>query len=327
MGQHRSLNFLFARLWRLFAHVLQYTIFCAKRQIVSSKGKIMADLKDLAAKRSALLWFPPSQLEVKPGLNARDFDDPENQEHVRLVAASIAANGFYPSHPIAIFREADSDGVERIYIADGECRWRAAKMAIENGAPSELVVACVPVPRGMNNVDLVLHRNLANTGKRFTPLEEGHNIKHAIALGATVSEVAAKLGRSASYVSQLLDFQAAPAEVHNAVRAGEISATLAAQVVREEGPTAAPEIVREAVKAAKASGKKKATARHVKPLKRKERTEPEAKAAWDIAIRPMPAGEYLVSFGDKAITMPRGRWVECARQILAKCGSLIEEAA
>jgi ParB-like chromosome segregation protein Spo0J len=286
----------------------------------------MADLKDLATKRSALLWFPPNALEVKPGLNARDFNDPDNIEHVKATAASIAANGFYPSEPIAIFREVDGDE-EHIYIADGECRWRAAKMAIESGASAEMLVACIPLPRGMNDVDLILHRNLANTGKRFTPLEEGHNIKHAIALGATIAEVAVKLGRSVSYVSQLLDFQAAPAEVHNAVRAGDISATLAAQVVREEGNAAAPEIVREAVKAAKASGKKKATARHVKPLTRKAKARTEAKPAWDIAIAPMLTGGYRVMFGDKSIVMPRRQWIEVARQILAECGAVEEAAA
>ena len=37
----------------------------------------MADIKDLADGRSALLWFDPRRLRIKDGLNARDLETPE----------------------------------------------------------------------------------------------------------------------------------------------------------------------------------------------------------------------------------------------------------
>ena len=293
----------------------------------------MADLKDLAAKRSALLWFPPSHLEIKPGLNARDFTDPTNIEHVEEKRASIVANGFYPSSPIAIFREVDKDGKEHIFIADGECRWRGAMLAIERGElpgfesddKPGFLVACVILPRGMNDVDIVLHRNLANTGKRFTPIEEGHNIKHAIALGATIADIAAKLGKSVSYVNDVLAWQEAPAEVHNMVKAGEVSQTEANKVVKELGGEAGKEVLKEAVQVAKKAGKKKATAKYIKPVKASKKPAQVALTIDPEKIKIVDRGPSLVEVKLDGNTFDRAFWTVLARRILSHMG--VEEIA
>ena len=157
-----------------------------------------------------------------------------------------------------------------IYVSDGHCRLLAVRLLIDRGVEIP-VVPCIPEGRGVNEVDRILNQNLSNSGLRLTSLEEGVNIKRAVALGWSVSQVAKKLGRSVSWVGQLLEFQAASPEVHNMVRAGEVSATLAAQVARDEG-AAAPQVLKDAKKAAVARGSRKVTAKDLPPRETKAKS-------------------------------------------------------
>ena len=217
----------------------------------------MANLKEIADSRTALLWFRPDQLKVMPGLNGRDMTTPENAEHIAALAELIAANGFMQSKPLEIFTEG-----EQVYISDGGCRFAAVQLLASRGVVVDKL-PCVPEPRYTNDADRILNQSVNNSGKRFSAIEEGGNIKRAHALGKTVAQIAAKLGKSLTYVNQALDFQAAPAEVHALVNAGEISATLAAKTIRREGNAAGTATIKKAVAEAKASGKAKATEKTV----------------------------------------------------------------
>jgi ParB-like chromosome segregation protein Spo0J len=207
----------------------------------------MADLKQFADSRGTLLNINPRRLKVMPGLNARDANDPENASHIGALTLSIVEYGFLQSHPLTVFSQGDE-----VYIADGHCRLAAALRAIELGVAIE-TVPCVPERRGSNDVDRILNQNLQNAGKRLTPLEEGHNIKRAYSLGLSVAEIARRLGKSPSYVGELLDFQAASQEIQNQVRDGAVSLSTAAAAIKEHGVDAA-EIISEAVR--EAGGKK-----------------------------------------------------------------------
>ena len=220
----------------------------------------MADLKELADKRGALLYFEPGKLKIEEGLNARNLASAEVQAHIEWLADSIAEAGV--KKPLEIFGRGDD-----IYVSDGHCRLLAVRLLIDRGVEIP-VVPCIPEGRGVNEVDRILNQNLSNSGLRLTSLEEGVNIKRAVALGWTVSQVAKKLGRSVSWVGQLLEFQAASPEVHNMVRAGEVSATLAAQVARDEGE-AAPRVLKDAQKSAVARGSRKVTAKDLPPRETK----------------------------------------------------------
>lgn len=215
----------------------------------------MADIKSLAKGRAALLHFDPRKLKVKAGLNARDLATEDNRAHIEWLAVSIANEGV--KQPLAIFQEAGE-----VYVSDGHCRLAATMLAISRGVDIK-TIPCVPETRGTNDVDRVLSQNIYNSGKSLTPIEQGVNFRKALALGASITDIAKKVGKSAGYVSQMIDFQAAPAEVHNMVKSGEVSASLAAQVIREEGDKAGLETLKTAVKTAKANGKAKATAKHI----------------------------------------------------------------
>jgi len=213
----------------------------------------MADLKSLADSRGTLLNFDPRRLKSKPGLNSRDLEAPDNKEHVEALAQSIAAVGWKAGSVLTIFAEGDD-----VYVEDGNCRLAAVMLAISRGVEI-IAIPCIPNTRGVNDVERVLAQTIHNSGKRLTPLEQGVAFKRALALGASVQDIAAKVGKSATYVSQMIDFQAAPQEVHNLVREGVVSATTAAQVVRREGAQGVAKLAR-AADEAKIAGKAKVTA-------------------------------------------------------------------
>ena len=78
---------------------------------------------------------------------------------------------------------------------------------------------------------------------------------------ARATEVAKRLGKSQSFSAQLLEFQAAPAEVHAMVKDGKVSSTFAAETMRER-PQDGKEILKAAIAKAQAEGKSKATKKH-----------------------------------------------------------------
>lgn len=221
----------------------------------------MANLKELAESRSALLNFDPRKIKQKEGLNARDLTTDEAREHIDFLKASIRENGFYQNNPLEIFSEGDD-----VFLSDGHCRHTAVMELIAEGV--EIVtVPCVPEGKGVNDVDRILRQNISNSGKRLTPLEEGYNIKRAIGYGLTVPQIAKRIGKSPTQVSRLLDLQAAPAEVHNLVRDGKVSASLAVETMREDRDGGADKL-KDAVAKASDEGKAKVTKRDVQPRRK-----------------------------------------------------------
>lgn len=272
----------------------------------------MADLKELAEKRSALLWFDPNKIEEKPGLNARDMESAQTQEHIEELCISIMERGFLAATPLQIFQ--DGSG---IFVAAGHCRLRAVKLAISRGAEI-LSIPCLV--EGKETTRNELSRQLDqiadnNGGLELNAIEAGAAIKKALSNGWSTAKVAAYVGKSISWVNQTLEFQAAPAEVHEVVRSGEMSATLAAQQVREHGPEEGTRIVKEAVRTAKAKGKKKATAKHL-PSRAPKKAEPTGDDS-QIKITGGVAG-MTVQFGSRSPLGPfaKSAWRSIANQIL-----------
>lgn len=271
----------------------------------------MADLKDIAEKRSALLWIAPDKIQEKPGLNARDMETPEVQGHIEELCVSIMERGYLAARPIQIFQ--DDDGV---FVVAGHCRLRAVKLAIGRGA--EIVsIPCVIEPKGTNDLARQLDQIADNNGGlELNAIEAGAAIKKALSTGWTVVKIAAHVGKSISWVNQIVEFQGAPAEVHEVVKAGEMSATLAAQTVRERGAVEGTRVIKEAVKEAKAKGKKKATAKNLPPPPPKKSMGTQINDA-EIVIKGGGLG-YTVKFGSKPEIgpLPKSAWKNICNQII-----------
>ena len=208
-------------------------------------------LKNNAASRSDIFWVNPFSIAVEDGWNGRDMRDPDNQAHVEELSRSIASVGVL--EPLTVYMH---DG--KPTLTNGHCRLMAVYAAINAGAE----IKAIPVktePRGANERDRVLSQITRNSGKQFTPLEQGVVFKRLMALGWNENEIAAKTGKNVALVQRYIDLQAAPDSVLNLVASGQVSATLAIQTLQEHGDTAGAKVLTEAASSAALAGKRKAT--------------------------------------------------------------------
>lgn len=206
-------------------------------------------------KRTTLFHWNPRNLRIKAGLNARDLTTETYQAKIRELAEDIAVNGVRT--PLETFSEG---GV--VYVGHGHTRYAALQLLLgEDRAP--LTVPCFPEPRGRNEADRIVDQYRLNTGSPLSPVEIAYNIGRLLRLGWDIPKIAERHTRSESWVESMLKLGEAAPETQAAVVNGQISATLATELIGKEGPTKAARTIAKAVKAAEAEGKTKATARHV----------------------------------------------------------------
>jgi|HigsolmetaAR203D_1030402.scaffolds.fasta_scaffold13613_1 Predicted transcriptional regulators len=233
----------------------------------------MAGIKDIAKGRSDIYRVSPYDLSVKPGWNSRDPNDPSNAEHIDNLARSIAEHGV--KQPLTIYQE---DG--KFFVEDGHCRLEAALRAIERyGAQKDMLIPVRMGDKEATEQDRVLSQIIRNSGKPLSPIEMGTVFKTLRNLGMSDSEIARRSAVSRPWVSMLVDLVDMPPAITDLVRSGAISATLAIETVKDFGGDvqAAAEVLRGAVDAAKASGKDRATAKHVKLAMESEEGSQEPK--------------------------------------------------
>jgi ParB family chromosome partitioning protein len=246
-----------------------------------------ANIKDIAVGRSDLFRLKPEDLHIKDGWNSRDDQDPDNRAHIESLALSIADCGV--KQPLTAFQEAG-----KFYLSDGHCRLAAVRLAMSRGAE----IKSVPVileDRFSTEADRVFSQVLKNGGKPLAPLEQARVFKRLLDLGWSVEEVATKAGKGKQQVLNLLELNTAPAEITDLVRRGEVSASLASSTLKKHRANAG-DVLKEAVKTAKASGKAKATPKHVAPAK----TITPAVGAFEAALakwtKDAPVGADLEAF-------------------------------
>lgn len=196
---------------------------------------------------------PVEKIKVIPGFNVR-VQSPDYIEHRDNIQASIAANGYDPTKPIAGYVAKDGD----IYVTDGHTRLDAVTLhneAAEEGAE----IASLPVvvhPKEVSLTDLTVALHTANNGRPLTPLELGIVVKRLLAEdGAVKKNIAARLGVTPRYLDDVLLLAGADKAIKQHVAAGEVSSTMAIQLLRKDADSAA-EKIGEAVKKAAGTGKK-----------------------------------------------------------------------
>jgi ParB-like chromosome segregation protein Spo0J len=197
----------------------------------------------------------PSALKVDPRYNVRDLTTPESVAYISELADSIAENG------VRVPLEIRLDG-EDLIVVSGHCRLAATKLAIERGCEIKLIPAKAEPP-GINDADRDLSLIIHNSGKPLSPLEIADVVFRLSQHGWEESVIARKCGwKSVQTVKNYLDMRAMPADAKDMVKAGEVSATLAAKVTKQKGSKAA-----ETLKAARADaterGKNKVTQKAV----------------------------------------------------------------
>lgn len=250
--------------------------------------------------KSRDLWFVPiGDILTIPGFNVRDRDEAYTA-HIRAIADSILANGFFAHKPLAGFIEKQGDR-NLIRLTDGHSRLEAALLAITEGAAIEKL-PFVAHPAGTSMEDLTASLATDNSGKPLKPLALARVCKRLMGYGLEKPEVSRRLSITRTYVDNLMQLLAAPKTVRDMVASGEVSATMAIQTIKSEGVNAA-EKLQAASASAKAAGKSKVTARMLKP-------KPEAptdKAASGPLPTPKPAPNQPSS----------GKWMPTEHQLPA----------
>jgi hypothetical protein len=225
------------------------------------RGNVKAVMKSLN-NSSADLWnVKPTDIKFLEGFNLRTHNE-EYEAHIKWITESILANGYYQDKPIAGFVADDPVAGNVIFCTDGHSRVTAVLRAIKLGAPIESIPMVIK-PKGTTMEDLTVALVTSNEGKPFSPFEKGLAIKRLIEMGMTEAVIAKKLSLTVPYVGDLLNLVGAPVAVREMVTSGQISATAAVTTLKKHGAKAG-EKLQTALETAKAAGKTKVTAKHLK---------------------------------------------------------------
>lgn len=215
-------------------------------------------IQGLALGRKDILRIDPRNLHIRPEWNCRDVNfDPTDPDDLAL-AESIAAVGV--KQPMtAVWEQGQA------WLTDGHRRLGAALYAIEHLGAEIKSVPVQTEDRYASEADRVLSQLVRNNGKPLSPIEHARVYKRLIDLGWTEKQIADSIGRSVPWVKNLLELHAAPTEVAQMVRSGQVSATLAMDTLKKAGGNGerAVKELAGAVEKAKASGKTRATAKHM----------------------------------------------------------------
>jgi ParB/RepB/Spo0J family partition protein len=217
-------------------------------------------LAAIAEGRTDLFRMDPRKIVVREGWNSRDFDLPENKDHVLGLAESIKTIGV--REPLAGYLE---DG--QFILTNGESRLRAVLHLIETGCKID-AVPVQPEPRYASEAEHVLSQIVRNSGKPFTPIENARVYARLIEMGMSVKEIATKVGQTPERVAQVAKLDTVTPKVRRHIQTGKITSTLVQRIQSKAKDAKEVEAaVTEAIKNAEAEGKTKATPRHAAPKK------------------------------------------------------------
>lgn len=221
-----------------------------------------AAMKSAQATTAKLYRVPIAAIKPIPGFNVR-VRSPEYLAHVANLKESIRANGYDPTKPLAGYVAKDGDE-SVIYVTDGHSRLEAVVDLNNEAGDGDNMIAALPVlvqPKEVSLTDLTVALHTANSGRPLTPFELGVVVKRLLAEeGAKKSEIAKRLNVTPRYLDDVLLLANAPAEVKQYVAGGQVSSTMAIQLLRKDADSAA-EKIEAAVEKASATGKK-ATKKH-----------------------------------------------------------------
>lgn len=185
---------------------------------------------------------------------------PKNvMENVATLKESIRELG--QLQPIRVRKDETNSPV----VIDGECRLRAIRELIEEGATIDYVL-CVFESSRPDEAKQIILQLASNEGKRLEPVEEAAAYAKLINHGMSAQDVAKAIGKTKVHVYERLKLNEASDAVKEAVNNGEIGLKAAVKLVKEtkgsteEMDAQLPEVKQEvAAKEAAKHEKRKAT--------------------------------------------------------------------
>jgi ParB family transcriptional regulator, chromosome partitioning protein len=217
--------------------------------VVTPLKAFTAEAQGQKNKKLYLYQVDPMLLQEEEGFNLRYYDDPKVVAHIEAFCDSYMAERYVP--PMMV--RALDDG--RIVIIEGHCRRRGVQLAIARGAKIPLVSV---IPFRGNDAERVEVMLRSAQGLKLEVLDIARGYSRLQQLGFRPAEIAASQGKTVARVEQLLTLSTASREVQDFVRAGSVSAEIAAEAVRAHGEQAGA-VLSGKLEVAKQEGRKRVT--------------------------------------------------------------------
>ncbi|HGL6721586.1 pyridoxal phosphate biosynthetic protein PdxJ [Burkholderia contaminans] len=229
-----------------------------------------------AGATSADLWMVPyDQLHYDPSDNIRPVDP----EWVTHLTALIIENGYDKGSPLHCYAR-KVDGKDLLYVYKGQHRYLAAGKAIETGKDIGKIPVVVRDAKTVNRAEMVIDGYLSNNGKPSSPLDLAAAVAelrdiHGMALAA----ICKRLNVTDQTIRDVGLLERAPAELHQLVRNGQCTGTLAIEQIRLHGGDKALERIIVGIAKAAEAGKTKVTKKYLDAAPTPADTDTNADAA------------------------------------------------
>jgi ParB family chromosome partitioning protein len=210
--------------------------------------KILAERHVDGVSKSTQFKLDPRIVEVEAGFNARPLD----RAHIDAMKLAFKSGAVFPP----IFVRVDNG---RIILVDGHHRTTAFNELIAEGIEIQSVDA---IQFRGNDADRVAHMLTSAQGLPLTPLEMGLSYRRLIGFGWDVKQIAAKVGKTASHVGEMIKLAESNSDVQRMVASKQVSASNAVKMIRKHGEKAGPVMARH-LETAKSAGKAKVTAKTI----------------------------------------------------------------
>jgi ParB-like chromosome segregation protein Spo0J len=203
------------------------------------------------------LRVDPRKLRVKDGYNVRDLDAAANRVSLDVLKESIREKGGVMT-PLRVRAVAGET-----YIVEGHRRHKVVMELIGEGMEIESVPAIME-ERYIDDAERTLGLILSNSGEPLSEPEKAEVVRRLFNMGWSREKVQARLGyKTPQTIANFELWLSAPAEIKEAVRAGEVAYSTAVEITRKSDgdETKATETLQQARKTAKESGRKRVTGR------------------------------------------------------------------
>ncbi len=244
----------------------------------SKLGRGLSNLLDTALdEKGKVIELSISKIHPNPWQPRRDFDE----ESLAALASSIKEKGLI--QPITV-RSREKDGSFEYELVTGERRLRAAKLA-----GLSVISSIITSYSDDNMAEMALIENLQR--EDLNPIEEGEAYQTLIDTYAlSVNDMAERVGKSRSYVANILRLSSLADEVKAMLREKKLT-------VGQARPLLALESAEEQVRLAKEILENGMSAREIERLMKEKKEEKPKKPKKD----PLPsdAAAYLKSIEEK----------------------------
>ncbi|WP_321846776.1 ParB/RepB/Spo0J family partition protein [Burkholderia cepacia] len=213
-----------------------------------------------AGATSADLWMVPyDQLHYDPSDNIRPVDP----EWVKHLTALMVENGYDKGSPLHCYARKVA-GKDLLFVYKGQHRYLAAGKAIEAGKDIGKIPVVVRDAKTVNRAEMLIDGYQSNNGKPSSPLDLAAAVAklrdiHGMALAA----ICRRLNVTDQTIRDVGLLERAPAELHQLIRSGQCTGTLAIEQIRLHGGDKALERIVAGISKATEAGKTKVTKKYL----------------------------------------------------------------